>query len=96
MIDEFATFCIHAFQTQYGTRGRARRMFAITLVGTWRSAVLVCPIGIALAASESKARTFGSACVKLKQEEEQSEASASFWDRSRGSTNSSGANQDTD
>ena len=40
-----------------------------------------------------KARTFGSACVKSKQEEEQSEASASFWDRSRGSINSSGANQ---
>src|SRR5882672_7960193 len=43
-----------------------------------------------------KARTFGSACVKAKQEEEKSEAPASFWDRSGGSINSSGANQDTD
>jgi len=43
-----------------------------------------------------KARTFGSACVKSKQAEEQSEASALFWNRSRGSINSSGANQDTD
>ena len=29
-------------------------MFATTLVGTWRSAVLVCLIGITLAASEAK------------------------------------------
>jgi hypothetical protein len=71
-------------------------MFATTLVGTWRSAVLVCLIGITLAASEAKLGPLGQLVSKQNKREEQREASASFWDRSRGSINGSGENQDTD
>ena len=56
MIDELSLHlsAYARFQTNMGQGGRARRMFATALVGTWRSAVLACLIGITLAASEAK------------------------------------------
>jgi hypothetical protein len=97
MIDEFSLHFSGVFQTQYGiwsaawTRSpQCRHCFG----GHVAFGGFGLPHWHHPCCSGGKARTFGSACVKAKQEEEQSEAPASFWDRSRSSINSSDANQD--